>query len=177
MNRKPQVVEGTETRAIERLIVDTQFKIHQLMKDEGVSKADLARRLNCSKSRVSQMFGDKPNLTLETLAKVFFALNDECRVGSDRTDAIVKALRQGAKAMANSPTRPPSAWRLCDYIKQDREPSSRGFERWSAVHAISVREDAENAPGHRGLVEERVSIVIREHKEVRDEASLLLIAA
>ena len=50
MNRKQQVVEGSEARAIERLIVDTQFKIHQLMKDEGVSKADLAKRLSCSKS-------------------------------------------------------------------------------------------------------------------------------
>lgn len=92
MAHKQQVLDKAETRAVERLIVDTQFLIHQLMIDEGVSRAELAKRLNCSKSRITQMFGDHPNLTLETLARVFFALNDKCRVTSDKAERVMQAI-------------------------------------------------------------------------------------
>lgn len=98
MTRKHTPLSAGEADAVERLVVDTQFRLHQLMLAEKVSKSELAARLKCSKSRVTQMFGDKPNLTLETLARVFHALGDEPRVTSDRLDAIVDSLRKRIRA-------------------------------------------------------------------------------
>lgn len=71
-------------------IVDTQFRIQRLMDARGMNNRQLADALGVSKARISNMFGPQPNLTLETLAKVFLALGAELpRVTTDRLDMLL----------------------------------------------------------------------------------------
>lgn len=55
------------------------------MEDAGVTKAELARRLNKSKSRVSQMLSGDANITLRTLASMCFELGVgvDVRIGNE----------------------------------------------------------------------------------------------
>jgi DNA-binding Xre family transcriptional regulator len=76
--------------AEEALIVDVQTAIHTLMVDRDMSRAELARKLDVSQARVAQMFSDSAkNLTLRTVARVFHALGERCRVTSDRLETLV----------------------------------------------------------------------------------------
>lgn len=87
MMKMPDYDEG---QAVANFIVSTQIKVLALMKDEGVSRADLARRLRVSRSRVTQLFGDRPNLTAETIARLFFVLGDTAEVTSPKVQAILR---------------------------------------------------------------------------------------
>lgn len=85
------IAQDEMTFAEEALIADVQVVIHNLMLDRNVSRADLARALNVSDARVSQMFSDTaPNLTLRTIARIFHVLGEECRFTSDRWDEILR---------------------------------------------------------------------------------------
>lgn len=71
-----------EIEAVEKFIVDTQFRIFQLMRLRKVSRKQLADALGVSKARITQLFGDNGNITMETLARIFFALDEKCEVTS-----------------------------------------------------------------------------------------------
>ena len=58
----------------ERLIVAATENIYRLMRDEGISKAELAKRIGRSRAFVSQILTGERNLTLRTLADVCHAL-------------------------------------------------------------------------------------------------------
>lgn len=76
--------------AEEAFIADVQFAIHNLMLDKKVSRAKLARALNVSQPRITQMFGDTAkNLTLRTVARVFHILGEEPRISSERLDQLL----------------------------------------------------------------------------------------
>jgi len=47
------------------------------MSQEGISKAELAKRMDCSKSHITQLFQGVTNITLETLAKLAVSVNAE----------------------------------------------------------------------------------------------------
>jgi transcriptional regulator with XRE-family HTH domain len=64
----------------ERLIADAQEEISRLLEEKNVSKAELAKRLNKSKSFVTQLLNSGRNLTLRTIADVFTALGSEAIV-------------------------------------------------------------------------------------------------
>lgn len=66
--------------AQERLIADAQEEIGRLLKEKKVSRAELAKRLNKSKSFVTQLLNSGRNLTLRTIADVFTALGSEVTV-------------------------------------------------------------------------------------------------
>lgn len=64
-------------------------RIHQLLlvafEESGLTKAQLARRLDWDKSRVSKVLNTSSNLTAETLGEVLFAIDGSCpRVSRDR---------------------------------------------------------------------------------------------
>ncbi|WP_414831675.1 hypothetical protein [Afifella sp. YEN Y35] len=56
-------------------LLDVQFAIMDILRDSGVSKEELARRLAVSKSRVSQLFSPDANLTIRQIARVYDALD------------------------------------------------------------------------------------------------------
>jgi transcriptional regulator with XRE-family HTH domain len=94
--------DDEQALAVESFIVDAQFRIHQLLKEAGVSQSQLAEKLGLSKARVSAMFGPKPNLTLETMGRIFAALNEPAVLTSPRIERRLRALRrkvaEGARA-------------------------------------------------------------------------------
>jgi DNA-binding Xre family transcriptional regulator len=80
---RPEFIEAEEG-----FIADVQFYIQALLNEKNVSYANLADLLGISTARVSQMFGDSAkNLTLRTVARIFAALGEECRL----TNATVEA--------------------------------------------------------------------------------------
>jgi transcriptional regulator with XRE-family HTH domain len=72
-------------RVQDELIFNVTEDLLIAMEDSGVSKAELARRLNKSKSRVSQMLSGEANITLRTLASMCFELgvSVDFRIGNE----------------------------------------------------------------------------------------------
>ena len=78
--------------AEEALIADVQFAVHNLLESKGVTRAALARMLNLSEARISQLFKDSPkNLTLRTVARIFRALGEDARITSETLDRLMQA--------------------------------------------------------------------------------------
>ena len=64
--------------AEEKLILAVQAEMENLLQRNSVSRAELARRLDVSEARVSQIFSSEPkNLTLRIIARVFHVLGEE----------------------------------------------------------------------------------------------------
>jgi transcriptional regulator with XRE-family HTH domain len=61
----------------EEMVFDYVNDIRRVMKEQGVSQTELARRLGRSRSYVSQVLNYTPNLTLKSLALIALAL--DCR--------------------------------------------------------------------------------------------------
>ncbi len=79
--RQPQADDYELILAQERLVVDVQVAIQQLLVKRGLRQGDLAALLGVSPARVSQMFGDEArNLTLRTLGRIFHVLGTRCVV-------------------------------------------------------------------------------------------------
>lgn len=62
------------------LVHAMQEKICEIMNRKKVSKTDLAKKMNVSKSEVSRLLGEGRNLNLRTIAKIFFALGEELEI-------------------------------------------------------------------------------------------------
>lgn len=62
----------------ESFVAETQAQLSRLLDDKGVSRAELARRLNVSRARITQIFSDEAqNLTLRLLVRSYLALGEE----------------------------------------------------------------------------------------------------
>jgi transcriptional regulator with XRE-family HTH domain len=72
--------EGRRLLERERVYVEATENLASLMEAEGVSRADLARRLEVSRATVTQMLAGNRNLTLGTLSDAFLALNRSLHV-------------------------------------------------------------------------------------------------
>jgi len=72
--------EGRRLLERERVYVEATENLASLMEAEGVSRADLARRLDVSRPTVTNMLAGTRNLTLGTLADAFHALNRSMHV-------------------------------------------------------------------------------------------------
>ena len=59
----------------ERLVVDTTELISSVMEATSTKRGELAHQLGRSKAYVTQILRGNQNLTLKTIADVFFALN------------------------------------------------------------------------------------------------------
>lgn len=55
-------------------------KIFEIMEAKGIKQIDLAKKMNISKSQVSRLLTDDRNLTLSSVAKIFFALEEELAI-------------------------------------------------------------------------------------------------
>jgi len=71
-------------RAQNELIFDVTEDLLIAMEDAGITKAELARLTNKSKSRISQMLSGEANVTLRTLAAMCFEIGFkiDIRIGS-----------------------------------------------------------------------------------------------
>lgn len=69
--------------AEEAAVVEVQALLQELMEKKGWSRADLARSMNVSRARITQIFSDEcTNLTVRVLARAFIALGEELKVGA-----------------------------------------------------------------------------------------------
>lgn len=67
-----------EAYALEDLVFSVQIALQKAMRKNGVSQKQLAERLGMSPARVSQIFSNGgPNLTLKTISRIAFALEEE----------------------------------------------------------------------------------------------------
>lgn len=64
----------------ERLIVGAFESIAEAMESAGVSYADLARQLGCSRSHITQLFSGQRNATLRTIADLAWACRSRALV-------------------------------------------------------------------------------------------------
>src|SRR4030042_4320783 len=60
--------------AEEGLILDVSQQLFEVMEKDGVTKAELAKRLDCSKAVVTKLRRGPSNMTLRKVAEVFHAL-------------------------------------------------------------------------------------------------------
>ena len=67
---------------MERFLIGVNEEIVAQLEDTGISRAELARRLNVDKSYVTRMLNGMPNVTLKTLVSVASALG--CRISVPR---------------------------------------------------------------------------------------------
>ena len=68
--------------AIEGLVADAAELLARLMEQQGINKADLARRLGKSRAWVTQLLSGKANMTFRTFAEVVYALGAEVRLAA-----------------------------------------------------------------------------------------------
>ena len=79
----PKNVEESVIYAVEEFIADSQYCIQKVMNEKKVSRSELARRLGCSPANITQMLSEDSNLRLDTVAKIFYALEDKCVLKSE----------------------------------------------------------------------------------------------
>jgi transcriptional regulator with XRE-family HTH domain len=60
--------------AEEGLILDVSQQLFEVMEKDGVTKAELAKRLGCSKAYITKLLRGPSNMTLRKVAEVFHAL-------------------------------------------------------------------------------------------------------
>jgi transcriptional regulator with XRE-family HTH domain len=69
---------SSDTFREEHFISEIQARLSQIMDEKGVTRAELARRLDVSRARVTQIFSDDcRNFTVRLLARSFLALEEE----------------------------------------------------------------------------------------------------
>jgi DNA-binding phage protein len=88
MNMGPKNRTEEVIFAEENFRVDVQHCISSVMNKSKVSRAELARRMGKSEQHVSQLFSSGANPTIKTIARIFFALGDECFISSKQLDAV-----------------------------------------------------------------------------------------
>jgi len=66
----------------ERLLFDATELLSRAMKDEHITKAELARRIRKSKAYVTQVLRGRHNMTLRTLAELTWALGYSVELGA-----------------------------------------------------------------------------------------------
>lgn len=84
-------LEDPEMRRIfeqERLAMAAANAIAEAMIEEGVSRAQLAERLGCSRSHVTQALSGNRNITVRTLADMAWALGRQVDLRLGALDAI-----------------------------------------------------------------------------------------
>jgi len=65
---------------LEGILWDINDQIARAMKNQGISRAELARRLDTSRSYVTKLLRGTTNVTLQSLARVAVALGSEISV-------------------------------------------------------------------------------------------------
>lgn len=71
----------------EEYFLDIAEKITTYMEKENISRAELARSMEVSRAYISQLFGDRRNMTLHTLAKISIALGIDWKFQLRHRDA------------------------------------------------------------------------------------------
>ena len=101
--------------AEEAFVVEAQVLLHEIMEDKGVSRADLARAMNVSRARITQIFSDEcKNFTVRLLAKAMhalgetpvltcdFLLSEQLKKASQNVRAVLEASEEAVPAWSDA---------------------------------------------------------------------------
>ena len=66
--------------AIDGLVTDAAEFVSRLMEEQGVSKAELARRLGKSRAWVTRLLSGSADMTMRTFAELVYALGAEVQI-------------------------------------------------------------------------------------------------
>lgn len=72
--------QGRKFLAEEELVTCVTERVFELLEEEGITQAELARRLNVKPPRISRMLSGNSNITLKTLAGIGHALDKEITI-------------------------------------------------------------------------------------------------
>lgn len=87
IDRLKATKEGQLALVTEGLMVDATELIAEAMESEGISRAELARRIDRSPAFVTKVLRGTSNFTLRTLAHILFALGYTIRLRVEKVDA------------------------------------------------------------------------------------------
>ena len=93
-------VENRRRLRQEGLIVDVTEALSEMLEQEGITKAELARRLGKTKATMTDLFSGKTNLTLRTIADVADALGFRWRIAFEREGVDHKRRRPAVRKTA-----------------------------------------------------------------------------
>jgi transcriptional regulator with XRE-family HTH domain len=90
--------------AEEAFVVDVQILLNQIMKEKGFSRADLARAMNVSRARITQIFSDDcKNFTVRLLARAMYAMEEIPELTCEfHLDEIRRQFKLEARKLAKS---------------------------------------------------------------------------
>lgn len=81
----------------EGAILDFTEALHAAMEEQGVSRAELARRLGTSQAYVTRVLSGHANFTLKTMSKLAFALGMQLDVGLSPQGRSARAAEAGGR--------------------------------------------------------------------------------
>jgi transcriptional regulator with XRE-family HTH domain len=89
--------------AEEAFVVEVQSLLHEIMEEKGISRADLARAMNVSRARITQLFSDEcTNFTVRLLARAMYALEEIPTLGciSDSAEQLTDLEQSSVNSVA-----------------------------------------------------------------------------
>lgn len=114
----------------EECLLEFTEEVARRMKSLGLTRKSLAERLNWSKSRISKVLNGRPNLTIDTVAQIAFALDWKPKL-SFRPIAEEPRGSQGREVWQSAPTgtghRPAPGWDAEENLVS-RQSLARAFE-------------------------------------------------
>lgn len=123
-------------------ILAVQSEIQKLLNGKGLRARDLAKRLDVTEARVSQMFGDQAkNLTLRTIARIFHQLGETAYITTHQEYCRAIAIARGETVgqaekwtvtgiVDDLQVAPNIAIKLVD-ANLDMPPAGRVLNRWA----------------------------------------------
>lgn len=122
--------------AEERAIAHVQAMAIRLLEEKKIRKAQLARDLNVSEARISQIFrGDPSNLTIKTAAQLFFAMGEELVISCRKIDEMNGRAEKRNRELASLNEAKLEAYR---WIKSTPfEPANRSETKYLPVEAAA----------------------------------------
>jgi transcriptional regulator with XRE-family HTH domain len=135
--------ERTAVFAEEAAVVDAQSLLHQLMEAKGWSRADLARAMNVSRARVTQIFSDDcKNFTVRLLARAMSALGEELHLSakSQGPEWMHAVLEEGrAKDRCTNASMSWLEVRDCDFADQEPTANDNFFSGLASLRRLRAQ--------------------------------------
>ena len=113
-------------------------KICEIMDKKNINQKELAGKMGLSQSQISRLLGGDGNLTIKTLAKLFFALGEEIKVltkSEYKKDNKIPSLHETLQSSFFKPVEFPKRRQM-----NLQDWSCRNFDTISKDHIIANRE-------------------------------------
>lgn len=133
-------LEKSEGYQLDALKVELCEQIYSIMEQEGITKAELARRLQTSRAYITKLLQGSANFTLESLVKVARALKCNVSVnlrfqGGEEFSSIWEAKRVSASLLESSMKRR-HEFRLTDFVSSCG--AAKAYAKGSS-HVVSTK--------------------------------------